>query len=280
MNRSRFGLCIVVSGVIGYLLVSFAPIAWMAVTSLKSNADAFNVESMRLTGENYQAVFAGRSRDSERPPTRVFLLNSVIVGGASTLLAVALATLSGYAFSRFELPGKKDALFFILSTRMMPPLTVIIPIFVMYSKLNLTETHWGLIILYAAFNLSLAVWLMKGFMDDLPKAYEEAALVDGYTRLQAFRRIILPHSLPGVAVTTVFCLISAWNEYAFALILNQGGATTFPVYISGFAGTTRGIPWSEISAATLIFVAPVLVFTFLVRKHLTRGATFGAVKGH
>lgn len=278
MRRSPLTLILAVAAIGAYLALSLAPIAWMALTSFKANRDAFALSDVTYTSENYRAL-AAPAGQGDRPPTRGFLLNSLAIGSLSTMLAVALATLSGYAFSRFALPAKKDALFFILSTRMMPPLTVIIPIFIMYSKLGLTQTYLGLIILYAAFNLSLAVWLMKGFVDDIPAAYEEAALVDGYTRLQAFRRIIVPHCLPGVAVTAVFCLISAWNEYAFALILNQGGAVTFPVYISGFAGTTRGVPWSEISAATLAFVSPVLVFTFLVRGHLTRGATFGAVKG-
>lgn len=277
MQRSRPASVAATAALLFYLLLSIAPIGWMVVSSLKPNADAFVIGDARLTGDNYRAL--AESRGGDRPPTQSYLLNSVIVGGVSTLLAVGLATLSGYAFSRFSMPGKKDALFFILSTRMMPPLTVIIPIFIMYSSLGLTKTYLGLILLYATFNLSLAVWLMKGFMDEIPPAYEEAALVDGYTRLEAFRRIVVPHCLPGVAVTAVFCLISAWNEYAFALILNQDGAVTFPVFISGFAGTTRGVPWSEIAAATLVFVAPVLVFTFLVREHLTRGATFGAVKG-
>ncbi len=277
MQRSRLGTLAAVAGLGAYLLVSVAPIGWMVVTSFKPNQDAFALRDARGTMANYRVL--AEARGGDRPATRSYLINSVIIGGASTLLAVALATLSGYAFSRFHMPAKKDALFFILSTRMMPPLTVIIPIFIMYSHLGLTKTYLGLILLYATFNLSLAVWLMKGFMDEIPAAYEEAALVDGYTRLQAFGRIVIPHCLPGVAVTAVFCLISAWNEYAFALILNQDGAVTFPVFISGFAGTTRGVPWSEIAAATLVFVAPVLVFTFLVREHLTRGATFGAVKG-
>src|SRR4030095_3229620 len=123
-----------------------------------------------------------------------------------------------YSFSRFKIPGESDLLFFILSTRMLPPVVVTIPIFLMYRRLGLSDTHLGLILLYTVFNLSFSVWLLKGFIDEIPKEYEEAALVDGYTRLQAFWKIVLPQAVTGIAATTVFCLIFAWNEYAFALM--------------------------------------------------------------
>ena len=145
------------------------------------------------------------------------LLNSIIIGGGSTILAVGLGTLAAYAFSRFDIAGKDDLLFFILSTRMLPPVVVVIPIYLMYSALGLRDTHFGLILLYTTFNVSFAVWLMKGFIDEIPKEYEDAALVDGYSRFQTFMKVILPQSVTGIAATAVFCLITAWNEFAFAL---------------------------------------------------------------
>ena len=161
----------------------------------------------------------------------------------------------------------------------MPPLAVVAPVLVMYRQFDLPNTHLGLIILYTAFNLSLAVWLMKGFMDDIPPAFEEAALVDGYTRGQAFWRVIVPQARTGMAVTAVFCLISSWNEYGFAMTLNNVHAVTVPVWFAGLQGNVQGVPWPTIAGGVLVFVAPIIFFSVLVRKHLLRGVTFGTVKG-
>ena len=207
------------------------------------------------------------------------LLNSIIIGGGSTILAVGLGTLAAYAFSRFDVAGKDDLLFFILSTRMLPPVVVVIPIYLMYSALGLRDTHFGLILLYTTFNVSFAVWLMKGFIDEIPKEYEDAALVDGYSRFQTFVKVILPQSVTGIAATAVFCLITAWNEFAFALVLTEvgGKAVTAPPSITSATGSA-GMDWGKIAASTFVFLLPVAVFTFLMRGHLLRGVTFGAVK--
>ena len=207
------------------------------------------------------------------------LLNSLIIGVGSTILAVGLGTFAAYAFSRFKIIGKEDWLFFILSTRMLPPVVVVIPIYLMYSALGLRDTHAGLILLYTTFNVSFAVWLMKGFIDEIPKEYEDAALVDGYTRFQTFIKVVLPQSVTGIAATAVFCLITAWNEFAFALVLTEvgGKAVTAPPSITSATGS-GGVDWGKIAAATFVFLLPVAVFTFLMRKHLLRGVTFGAVK--
>jgi multiple sugar transport system permease protein len=207
-----------------------------------------------------------------------YLGNSLLIGLCSTLASVLMGTCAAYGFSRFQIPGSKDWLFFILSTRFLPPLAVVVPVLMMYREFDLQNSHLGLILLYTAFNMSLAVWLMKGFIDDIPTAYEEAALVDGYTRLQAFRLIIVPRAAPGMAVTAVFCLISAWNEYGFAMTLNNQEAVTVPVYFAGLQGNVHGLPWPQIGAGVLLCVAPIVVFTVLVRKHLLRGVTFGTIK--
>jgi ABC-type glycerol-3-phosphate transport system permease component len=207
------------------------------------------------------------------------LLNSIIIGVGSTVLAVGLGTLSAYAFSRFKIAGKDDLLFFILSTRMLPPVVVVIPIFLMYNALGLRDTHFGMILLYTTFNVSFAVWLMKGFIDEIPREYEDAALVDGYTRFQTFLKVVLPQSVTGIAATAVFCLITAWNEFAFALVLTETGgrAVTAPPSITSATGSA-GIDWGKIAASTFVFLLPVAIFTFLMRSHLLRGVTFGAVK--
>jgi multiple sugar transport system permease protein len=217
----------------------------------------------------------GQSIQLSGYPSR--FLNSLIVAITSTVLAVGMGTFTAYAFSRFRVKGEQDLLFFILSTRMLPPIVVAIPMFLMYRAVGMTDTHVGLIILYTAFNLSFSVWLMKGFMDEIPKEYEEAALVDGYTRLQAFFKIVLPEAATGIAATAVFCFITAWNEYAFALIMTNRNAQTAPPFIPSQVGSGLA-DWTVIAAGTLLFLLPVAIFTFTLRGHLLRGVTFGAIR--
>lgn len=236
---------------------------------LQANLDELNLfEQIAL--RNGQAVLG--------PSDYVFRLrNSLIIAGASTILSVSLGLLAAYAFSRFRIPGENDLLFFILSTRMLPAVVVTIPLFLMYRQLKLHDSFAGMILLYTVFNLSLAVWLLKGFLDEIPREYEEAALVDGYTRFQAFYKIVLPQAVTGIAATTVFCLIFAWNEYAFALMLTSDAARTAPPSIATMLGR-GGIEWSAIAAGTLTFLVPVVIITFALRRHLLRGVTFGAVR--
>ena len=155
--------------------------------------------------------------------------------------------MAAYAFSRFKVPGKDDLMFFILSTRMMPPIAVAIPIYLMYRELGLSDTKLGMILLYSAVNVSLAVWLLKGFIDEIPREYEDAAMVDGYTRLQAFRKVVLPQATTGIVATAIFCLIFAWNEYAFAVLLTSGEAQTAPPFIPIIIGE-GGQDWPAVAA--------------------------------
>ncbi len=204
-------------------------------------------------------------------------MNSLIIAIISTFIAVSMGTITAYGFSRFKIAGEADLLFFVLSTRMLPPIVVAIPMFLMYRVVGLNDSHIGLIILYTAFNLSFSVWLMKGFMDEIPKEYEEAALVDGYTRMQAFFKIVLPEAVTGIAATAVFCFITAWNEYAFALIMTNRRAQTAPPFIPSQIGSGL-TDWTVIAAGTFLFLLPVAIFTFALRKHLLRGVTFGAIR--
>ncbi len=278
--------------IIPYFGLATLPLCWLFLTSLKTQEAAISSTASLIpsTAENIApgdltfSVTLDAYRKLATPHTGKahaffhYLFNSVIIGLLSTLASVVLGTGCAYGFSRFRIAGARDWLFFILSTRFLPPLAVVVPVLMMYRAFDLPNTHLGLILLYTAFNLSLAVWLMKGFIDEIPRAYEEAALVDGYSPLQAFYKIILPHSATGMAVTAVFCLISAWNEYGFALALNNAEAVTVPVYFAGLQGNIQGIPWPQIAAGVLIFVVPIVSFTVLVRNHLLRGVTFGTIK--
>lgn len=272
---ARFNfLLLIICTFVAYLLIApFKKTGGIASQTLKKQRLTFLLPSVFGTIAICVALANGGSKYFYQ------LLNSIIIGGGSTILAVGLGTLAAYAFSRFDIAGKDDLLFFILSTRMLPPVVVVIPIYLMYSALGLRDTHFGLILLYTTFNVSFAVWLMKGFIDEIPKEYEDAALVDGYSRFQTFLKVILPQSVTGIAATAVFCLITAWNEFAFALVLTEvgGKAVTAPPSITSATGSS-GMDWGKIAAGTFVFLLPVAVFTFLMRNHLLRGVTFGAVK--
>jgi multiple sugar transport system permease protein len=292
--------------VVLYAIVAIVPLVWIVLTGFKTPADAISYPPKVVftpTVEGYCNLFTTRSRQSEEyiaalPPTQSKcdevarannmavagstnyvprFLNSLIIAVGSTILSVGLGVMAAYAFSRFKVPMKDDLLFFILSTRMMPPIAVAIPIYLMYRELGLSDTRLGMILLYSAVNISLAVWLLKGFIDEIPREYEEAAMVDGYTRLQAFIKVVLPQATTGIVATAIFCLIFSWNEYAFAVLLTSGEAQTAPPFIPIIIGE-GGQDWPAVAAGTTLFLVPILVFTVFMRKHLLRGITFGAVR--
>ncbi|WP_315837101.1 carbohydrate ABC transporter permease [Bradyrhizobium prioriisuperbiae] len=292
--------------VIVYAVITMIPLVWIVLTSFKTPPDSISYPPKVVftpSLEGYVNLFTTRTRQSPEVlkqlpepttwydklvrsrnmviagPSNVIprFVNSIIIAFGSTFLAVVLGTLAAYGFSRFRVPLKEDLLFFILSTRMMPPIAVAIPIYLMYRELGLSDTRLGMILLYTAVNVSLAVWLLKGFIDEIPREYEEAAMIDGYTRLQAFRKAVLPQAATGIAATAIFCLIFAWNEYAFAVLLTSGTAQTMPPFIPFIIGE-GGQDWPAVAAATTLFVIPIFVFTILLRKHLLRGITFGAVR--
>lgn len=292
--------------VILYAVVTMMPLIWIIATGFKSSPDSIAYPPrvfFEPTVEGYVNLFTTQTRLSpgqgaeardalpwyeqlvrekgntivgaSRFPERFF--NSVVIGFGSTFFAIVLGTAAAYAFSRFRVPLKEDLLFFILSTRMMPPIAVAIPIFLMFRQLGLNDTHAGMILLYTAVNLSLSVWLINGFIDEIPLEYEEAALIDGYTRFQAFYKVVLPQAATGIASTAIFCLIFAWNEYAFAVLLTSGTAQTAPPFIPTIIGV-GGQDWPAVAAGATLFLLPVMIFTIVLRKHLLRGITFGAVR--
>ena len=289
-----------------YAVLSMIPLVWIFLTAFKSPPDSIAYPPKVIfspTMDGACNLFNTISRQTPEyiaslpPPTSICdkvararnmvvagpsnfvprFVNSLVIAFGSTALSVLLGVMAAYAFSRFRVPGKDDLLFFILSTRMMPPIAVAIPVYLMYRWLGLSDTRLGMILLYTAVNVSLSVWLLKGFIDEIPREYEEAALVDGYTRLQAFRKVVLPQAATGIVATAIFCLIFAWNEYAFAVLLTSGQAQTTPPFIPFIIGE-GGQDWPAVAAATALFLVPILVFTVLLRKNLLRGITFGAVR--
>jgi multiple sugar transport system permease protein len=266
-------------GLVGFAVISaLLPVYWMMTISFKQEVDQFSVPPKWLffkpTLAHYRDAFIERSFGQ-------YLTTSAIVAVASTLCAIILGTLAAYGLARFRLPHKLNVrlALWILSTRMFPPIVTAVPLFLLMSDLRLLDTIWSLIIVYTAFNLPFVVWMMRGFFQEIPREMEEAARVDGDSRLGALRRVILPLVAPGLAATAVFCLIISWNEFLFALTLTQtDAAMTLPVGIAGRV-TQYEIEWGVMSAAGVVAMIPILVFALAVQRYLVRGLSLGAVKG-
>ena len=267
-----------------YLLLSIAslasliPVYWMLTISLKTDADQLASPpqwfAFTPTAEHYRDAFVTRSFGS-------YLITSTIVATLSTGCAVVIGTLAAYALTRFKMPVKANRRLslWILSTRMFPPIVTIVPLFLMMRDLRLINTIPALVIVYTAFNLPFVVWMMRGFFNEIPREMEEAAFVDGDTRLGALRRIVLPLVTPGLAATAVFCLIICWNEFLFASVLTQTeAAMTLPIGIAGRV-TQYEIKWGVMSAAGVVAMLPILIFALSVQRYLVRGLSLGAVKG-
>ena len=260
------------------LLATLAPVYWMITISFKREVDQFALPprwfSFTPTLEHYVDAFVTRSFGQ-------YLLSSLIVAVCSTAGALVLGTLAAYSLARFRLPRNFDRKLglWILSTRMFPAIVTAVPLFLIMRDLYLVNTRLSLIITYTAFNLPFVVWMMRGFFAEVPRDLEEAAMVDGDSRLGALRRIVLPLVAPGLAATAVFCLIVSWNEFLFALVLTQtDDAMTLPVGIAGRV-TQYGIKWGVMSAAAVVAMVPILAFALSVQRYLVRGLSLGAVKG-
>ena len=277
-RRSRLARLLVYAALICAVVAALAPVYWMLTISLKTEADQFASPprwlSFSPTLAHYADAFLSRSFGQ-------YLATSAIVAVLSTLGSVTLGTFAAYALARFRWPAKLDRRLslWILSTRMFPPIVSAVPLFLMMRDLRLLNTLAALVMVYTAFNLPFVVWMMRGFFQELPRELEEAAMMDGDSRLGALRRIILPLVVPGLAATAVFCLIMSWNEFLLALVLTQtDAAMTLPVGIAGRV-TQYEIKWGVMSAAGVVAMLPILIFAMAVQRYLVRGLSLGAVKG-
>ena len=248
------------------------PLVWILMTAVKPQLDVFAYPPKFLfspTLDNYRRVL-----DSDYMDT---LGHSVIVALVSALFSVVLGTLTAYGFSRYKLRAGDNLLFWILSLRMLPVIAVIVPYFLLFQEIGLTDTLLALMLVYSIFNISFSVWLLKGFFDEVPREMEEAAKMDGYGPWGVFVRVALPLVIPGIATAAVFNIVQTINEFLLAFVLTQREATTAPVALLRFL-TPLGTDWSGISAAASMLVLPAIVFTVLVRKHLIRGMSFGQLE--
>jgi multiple sugar transport system permease protein len=264
-------------GIVVALGIYLLPLVWMFLTSLKVFTDMNAMPPKWVftpTFANYAEIFSPKNKEFTGQ-----LINSLWISLISTGLSVLMGTLAAYAFSRFKIKAKGDALFFILSTRMLPAVVVLVPIYMMFDKLHLLNTITGLILLYTTTGAAFATWLMKGFTDDVPPEYEEAALLDRYSRLRAMQKTVLPLIASGMATTAVFVFLNTWNEYAFGYFLSGLKPLTAPPSITASANAGGSVPWNEVAARAMVFLLPAALFTFLFRNQLLRGMTFGAIKG-
>jgi sorbitol/mannitol transport system permease protein len=253
-------------------LFIFFPIFWTVLTGFKTEAEAAAIPPVLLfdaTLDNYRTVFDAGYLD--------YFENTVWLAVGSTLLALALGLPAAYSLAFHPSRRSPTVLSWVLSTKMLPAVGALIPLIVIYKRVDLFDTRIGMILLYAALNLPLVIWMMRSFFADLPRDIVEAAIVDGAGFLHIMRRVLLPLTAPGLAATALLSLILSWNEFLLAVNLTGADAGTLPVFISGFQ-TSEGLFWAKMSAASTLAVAPVILAGWLAQRSLVRGLTFGAVK--
>lgn len=269
IRRVLFGVAIV-----GICAAFLFPFICMLLASLRSRVDVIQPDrlfSAPFTLDNYRLLFSS----GDLGP---YFLNSAIVAVCTTIVSLILGSFAAYGFARYSWKKREDRAFWVLSQRFLPAMAVVIPFFLLASLFGLLDTRLLLIICYTTFNIPFTIWMMRGFIEDLPVELEEAALVDGCTRLQAIRRIVLPLVLPGMTATAIFCIINSWNEFVFANFLTSIHAKTVPTSVMMYLSVS-GVKWGEMAATGVLAVLPVFIFAICVQKYMIRGLTFGAVKG-
>lgn len=259
-------------GLIVFSLAILLPILWTFRTSLVNEVDAYKIPPKifpSFTFSNYQKLFVEDGFGQ-------FFLNSIIISLVTTAISVPVASLGAYGLARHK-AGGTPLRFMILATQMLPGVVLILPLFILMNKLNLSNTYTGMIIAYMAFNLPFLIWIMVGFFEGLPKDLDDAAAVDGLTPLQTFIKIILPISLPGIMATGILSFIFCWNEFLFAIVLVGGDTMTVPVRLAAMK-TRQGIQIAKLSAGTMVAILPMVIISGFVKKYLISGLTMGAVK--
>lgn len=264
-----------------YLVWTLLPFVVMFVSSFKDMLEAFKLPvvgdwagmtvffDFSPTLKHYMTLFTENSFGT-------YIMNSLIAAGGSAVISVVFGSLAAYSLSRVDFRGKQELFFWIISTRMAPVVAVMVPLYAIFRSLDLVGTLPGLILAYTTFNLPFAIWMLKGFFDNVPYAIEEAQMVDGATRFEAFRSI-LPLVAPGIGAFVVLCVLFAWNDFLFAAIIGSGGAKTLPVATRELV-QPQNIQWGSIMAAGVVTTAPMMLLGLVIRKYLVAGLTMGAVK--
>jgi multiple sugar transport system permease protein len=257
------------------ILIAFMiPVIWLFLTSIKSRTDAFAMPPVwffKPTFENYQSLLRNE-------PFFKYLWNSFFIAAMAALLAGFIGTPMAYALSRFKFKGQNFLAFWVLASRIAPPMALVLPFFLMFRALNLVNSYTSIICIYMTLNLAFVVWMMRGYLAQVPVSIEEAARIDGCSIFSTLMRVTLPLVSQGLTATLVFCFMANWSEFVLALIFTGTETRTAPVLIAGFV-TTEGIKWGMIGAAGTIVNVPVIIFAMFLQKYFVRGLTAGAVKG-
>ena len=248
------------------------PIYWIISGAFKQQVDIFQLKLLFTpTLENFKIIFKSPYNLLDK------LFNSTIVAFSTVVVAIPLATIAAYSFSRFRLTGERIMFVMILSTQFVPAVVIVLPFFILFRDLGILDTKLSLVLVNLSLIMPFAIWMIKGFIDGIPLDTEEAALVDGSNRIQVIKNVVLPMALPGVITAAIFCFILAWNEFLFAVIITTNKAVTMPVGLSMFHAE-EGVLWHLISAAGIIIMLPMFVLATLIQKHFVQGMTMGAVR--
>lgn len=256
------------------VVLSIAPIVYLLITSFKPPELTFALPPVWIfspTLKNYTDVIAGGDFIK-------YFMNSLVVALSTTFIALVLGAFAAYGFARFRFRGSFWMRMSVLIPQMLPPITIIVPLYVLFNGLKLTDTRTALIISYLTFTIPLAIWMMIGFFEDVPEDLEESAMIDGCTRFEALFRVSLPLVAPGLAATAILGFLYCWNEFLYAVILTGRDARTLPVTITSYM-TNKAILWGRIAASGSLVLIPVLIFALLAQRYLIRGLSKGAVKG-
>lgn len=272
MSKKPWGILLTLVGIAVLLIWTLYPLVWVLVSSLKPASAEFSARwfGFRPTVQNYIDVF----REAEFLRA---LLNSVIITSLSIIVSLVLGTPTAYGLARFEYRFKGTTMIFVLLARMTPPFVLAVPFFLLARLLRVSNTYVALVLMGSFLSVPFVIWMMRGFIAEIPKELEESAIVDGCSLTGAAFRIVLPLVAPGFAATAVLCALLVWNEFLFALILSGTDTRTLPVLVNSFV-SERSIDWGAMSAAGMITVAPLVLFGIISQRHLVRGLTMGSIK--
>lgn len=254
--------------------VMFAfPIYWLAAISVKSPDEVFAYPPVWVPAHPQLSSYITLFRDGDV----VSILNSLIAATGSTVLAVVLGSAAAYSIVRYK-TGGSHLTTWIISQRMVPPITIAFPVFLLFTGAKLVDTHFGLIILYTAFNLPYVIWMMRGYIQEVPIELEQSAMIDGLSRWQVLPKVVLPMVKGGLFATAVFTFLFAWNEFLFALVLTRSEVVTYPVQVTGYFGSQSTF-WSKIGAMSMLGLIPIAIVVGTMQRFIVRGISMGAVKG-
>ena len=257
------------------VLAFLFPVIWVLGLSLKTRAQVFASPPLYLwwpTFENYAAAL------TRSDFVRAFT-NTLIVSTSAVLLSLGVGAPAAYAFARFPFKGRSILFFVLLVMRMLPPIAVLVPMYLLFNKIGLATTRLSVVLAYTTFSLPLVVWMMRGYFEGLPVELEESAGIDGASRFGAFMYVILPLARPGLVAASILCLQLAWNDFLFSAVLTNSATQTLPVMMTAFSAGDSGMDWGGLTASGMLVILPVILFSFVAQRHLVAGLSSGAVKG-